>query len=218
MQAMEQNVSYQERVHKERVKQAKELLHEIRVLNRKTETTVNKLSDLVIRMEKWCSLKKVHAQLGGERAIAYKTLWRWVDGRKKSKLLKEVVGKEKLKDATVAQRAIEKIKKGATEKDIKAIFREENKKSREDYQLEEMVENARRADFLINNQLILKKLDQEQLSNLHEHIKQIMNGLDKHFGVAKSKGKRVQRKKASKRSGNNAKGKKVANGGLALVH
>lgn len=215
MQALEQNVSYQERQHKERVKKAKSLLHEIKVLNRKTKSTTNKLSDLVIRMESYSTLQKIHIQLGGERAVSYKTLWRWVDGRKKELELNKVVGKDKVKsNPVVAQKVIEKIKKGATDKDIRRLFREEKKVSPEDRQLIELVENLRRGDFLVNHEWVLKALDQENLSNLHEFVKQIKDGLDKHFGVAKSKGKRVQRKKTSKRSGSVSK--KVANG-LSIV-
>lgn len=211
--SLDQNVSYQEKIHKQRVSEVKKLINEYKVLNRKTKAVTNKISDTVIKMENFATLKRIHVQLGGEKAVPYKTLWRWVDGRKKELLAKKTIGKEKVKNTDI-KKIVDRMKKGVTEKEIKKIFREEKKKSREDYQVDEMVENFRRADFLVNHNLILKNLDQEQLSNLHELVKNVKDGLDKHFGVAKSKGKRVQRKKVTTKGSSTHK--KVANG-LSIV-
>ena len=85
--------------------------------------------------------------------------------------------------------------------------------SPEDRHIVELIEQTRKMSFTINDHYILKALDQEHLSNLHENIKQIQDGLNKHFGTKSAKKKKVQRKKVSKRSVS----KKVANG-LNLVH
>ena len=206
--ALEQNVSYQETVHKQRVKKVKGLIHEYKVLNRKTDTVTNMIADAVIRMESYSTLKKIHVQLGGERAVSYKTLWRWVDTRKKAKVLSSIVGKSKIRDdKTIAIKAIEKIKKGATKKEIRNIYKEELKRVRaerkmcpEDRYIVEATEQSRKLSFAINHSYLLKNLDQEQLSNLHENIKQIQDGLNKHFGTKSAKSKKVQRKKVSNRS------------------
>lgn len=221
--SMEQNVSFQQTIHKERVKKVKGLISEYKQLNRKTETVTNMIADTVIKMESYSTLAKIHIQLGGEKAVSYKTLWRWVDTRKKAKAISNLVGKKPKANLTAKQievNVIGQIKKGMTDKQIKSLYKEErkrvsaqNKMSPEDRHIVELVEQTRKLDFVVNHSYILKALDQEGLSNLHENIKQIYDGLNKHFGTKSVKKKKVQRKKVSKRSVS----KKVANG-LTLMH
>lgn len=206
--ALEQNVSYQQSIHKERLKKVKSLIHEYKTLRRKEDTVTNMIADTVIKIESYSTLKKIHVQLGGEKVVSYKSLWRWVNNRKKALALSKAVGKRKaLVEKPAMIKAIEKLKKGATDKEMRDIFQSEKKRiqveskmSPEDRNLINMVEQTRSISFSINHSFILKSLDQEQLSNLHENIKQIQDGLDTHFGTKSAKQKKVQRNTVPKRS------------------
>lgn len=206
--ALEQNVSYQQTIHKQRVKKVKSLIHEYKTLRRKEDSVTNMIADTVIKMESYSTLKKIHVQLGGEKVVSYKSLWRWVDNRKKALALSKVVGRTKANaEKSTMIKAIERIRKGATDKEMRDIFKSEKKRiqtesrmSPEDRSIINMIEQTRVMSFSINHSFVLKGLDQEQLSNLHENIKQVQDGLDKHFGTKSVKKKKVQRKKVSKRS------------------
>ena len=212
--ALENNISYQEKINKERIKKLKEWAKEYKAHEGKLVYIRTQIADLCLKMIKMgISREAIFVQMGGHKdnqksrlAFSIKSLYRWIRDREAElKLTENNDISDKRKE--LASRLADKIPAKATPRQARSIFNKEVRKHNqlqrlcpEDRHLLTMVKSAKDMEFYICNNYILKGLDQEQLSNLHESIKQIKDGLDNHFGTKSVKKKKVQRKKVSKRS------------------
>lgn len=212
---LERSVSYQERLKKQNIAKLKELAKDYGKQEKRIEGIRNQIADVCIQMiNMGYKVGPIYTSMGGEKKLSFseKTLYRWIGNRRKESKLDKAVEESKIND-TIVRRVIDRTLKGTTQKEIKKIFREESKRfkeesklSPEDRHVKSLLKTIRDIKFHICDSYILRELNQEDLSDIHECVHAIDKELKKHFGVAKSKGTRVQRKKVTtKRSGTRLK-------------